>query len=438
MTALACIIRGMNPKKLARKVLPTKGIQLAEETYRKSRIYGLQARFGFPAHGMRVVAVTGTNGKTTTCCYINEVLKAAGYKTAMYTTAVIEIAGVSEPNKTHRTLPLTEQLLRFLKVAKKHKVDFLVLEVTSQALDQHKLVGIPVEIAVMTNLTQDHLDYHGTMERYAAAKARLFNSYMNPKYCVLNADDPRYDYYNIESAGQVVSYGRSLDATDRMTAVKSTKDGNTWKLTNANTNLDLTTKLSGEFNAYNASAAALVGQILEIKPAAIAKGLAALKLVPGRMESIQAGQPFTVWVDYAVTPDALQKVLQAGESASDGKVHIVFGATGDRDREKRPIMGKIAANYANKIYLTNDETYTEDPEAIRQAVYEGILAAGGVKKVKVIADRKLAIQTAFKAAKPGDVVILAGIGHQDSRNMGGSNVPWDERVIAHDLLKKLK
>jgi UDP-N-acetylmuramyl-tripeptide synthetase len=427
----------MDPKKLARKVLPKKGIKLAEETYRKGRIYGLQARFGFPAHGMRVVAVTGTNGKTTTCCYINEVLKAAGYKTAMYTTAIIEVAGVSEPNKTHRTLPLTEQLLRFLRTAKRHKVDFIVLEVTSQALDQHKLVGIPVEIAVMTNLTQDHLDYHRTMERYAAAKARLFNNYMNPDYCVLNADDQWYDFFSVESAGQVVSYGQGIDAAQRIKGVKQSTEGSSWRLANGSSDLELSTHLSGEFNVYNASAAVTVGQVLGLKPSAIAKGVAALKLVPGRMESVDAGQPFTVWLDYAVTPDALQKVLQAGDRVGSGKVHIVFGATGDRDREKRPIMGKIAAEYADKIYLTNDETYTEDPEAIRQAVYEGILAADGHKKAKVIADRKLAIQTAFQAAKPGDVVILAGIGHQDSRNMGGQNMPWDERQIAKGLLKKL-
>jgi UDP-N-acetylmuramoyl-L-alanyl-D-glutamate--2,6-diaminopimelate ligase len=195
--------------------------------------------------------------------------------------------------------------------------------------------------------------------------------------------------------------------------------------------------LAGEFNTYNASAAAAVGLILGIKPAAITKGVQALMLVPGRMESIKAGQPFTVWVDYAVTPDALEKVLKAGKAAASGKVHIVFGATGDRDREKRPKMGEMAARFADKIYLTNDETYTEDPEAIRYAVYEGIEKANGAKKTKLIADRKRAIQTAFESAKPGDVVILAGIGHQDSRNMGGTNVPWDERQIARTLLKKL-
>lgn len=425
----------MDPKKFARKVLPTKGIKLAEETYRRSRILGLQARFGFPAKGMRVIAVTGTNGKTTTCCYINEVLKSAGYKTAMYTTATIELAGTSQANKTHRTLPLTEQLLRFLRSAKKAKVDFVVLEVTSQALHQHKLVGIPIEVAVLTNLTQDHLDYHQTMQRYAAAKARLFNHYMKPTYCILNADDKRYDFFNLESTGQVVSYGQSSDATERIRSVKQGSTGSSWKLMNGAKALELATTMAGEFNVYNASAAAAVGITLDLKPAAIIKGIQALKLVPGRMESIEAGQPFRVWVDYAVTPDALEKVLQAAQEGATGNVHIVFGATGDRDREKRPIMGEVAAKNADKIYLTNDETYTEDPEAIRNAVYEGIKKGNGDKKTKVIADRKRAIQTAFEAAKPGDVVILAGIGHQDSRNMGGKNIPWDERQVARTLLK---
>lgn len=432
------ILERMNPKRIVRKVLPTKGIKLAEETYRRSRILGLQARFGFPAKGMRVIAVTGTNGKTTTCCYINEVLKAAGYKTAMYTTAVIELSGKAEANKTHRTLPLTEQLLRFLRAAKRDKVDFVVLETTSQGLHQHKLTGIPVEIAVMTNLTQDHLDYHRTMQRYAEAKARLFNQYMKPSYCVLNADDEWYDFFNLQAAGQVLSYGQSPDATERIKRLKPGVDGSTWQLTSGDKVLDLVTNLAGEFNVYNATAAATVGMIVGLKPAAIAKGVKALRLVPGRMETINAGQDFTVWVDYAVTPDALEKVLQAGKAAASGKVHIVFGATGDRDQEKRPLMGQIAAKNADKIYLTNDETYTEDPDAIRDAVYEGIEKAGGTKKTKVIADRKLAIQTAFKQSKTGDVVILAGIGHQDSRNMGGKNIPWDEREVAKQLLSQLK
>lgn len=426
----------MHPKKLARKVLPKKGIKLAEETYRKTRIYSLQAGFGFPAKGMRVIAVTGTNGKTTTCCYINEVLKAGGHKTAMYTTAVIELAGKAEPNRTHRTLPLTVQLLRFLKAAKKADVDFVVLEVTSQALDQHKLTGIPVEVAVLTNLTQDHLDYHRTMDRYAAAKAKLFNDYMKPGYCVLNADDERYDYFLLESIGQVVSYGTSGDSTERITGVKQDKKGSSWQLKSGKTTMALSTSLVGVFNVYNASAAAAAGLILGIDTKAIEKGIGALKQVAGRMESIEAGQNFTVWVDFAVTPDALKQVLIAAKSVATGKVRIVFGATGDRDKEKRPHMGEVAAKHADYIYLTDDETYTEDPETIRAAVLDGITQSGGNEKTTVIPDRKKAIKAAFKVAKKGDVVILAGIGHEDSRNMGGKLIPWDERKIARELLKK--
>jgi UDP-N-acetylmuramoyl-L-alanyl-D-glutamate--2,6-diaminopimelate ligase len=425
----------MNPKKLVRKILPAKGIKLAEETYRKSRIYALQAKYGFPAKGLRIIAVTGTNGKTTTCSYINEMLKAAGKTTAMYSTATIEMAGKVEPNKTHRSVALTGQLLEFLTKAKKAKVDFVVLEVTSMALHQHKLVGIPIEVAVMTNLTQDHLDYHGTMERYAEAKSRLFNTYMKPKICILNADDEYYDYFLTESAGEAVSYGQNVESSYRIRNVTvGAKGGSAWQLKHGKQNLDLHTQLSGLFNVYNASAAVAVGVDLGLEPDAIRKGIDQLALVPGRMERVNAGQDFTVWVDFAVTPDALKKVLEAAQEVATGKVSLVFGATGDRDRTKRPIMGQVAAKCADRIYLTDDETYTEDPEAIRQAVYGGIKQARGIPKTKIIPDRLEAIKTAFKEAKKGDVIILAGIGHEDSRNMGGKSIPWDEREVARKLL----
>ncbi len=424
----------MNPKKLIRKVLPEKSILLAEEGYRKGRIYSLQARYGFPSKGMRVIAVTGTNGKTTTCCFINEMLKAAGYKTAMYTTAIIEINGKSKANKTHLTLPPTEKLLRFLRDAKNSKIDFLVLEAPSQALQQHKMLGIPVEFAVLTNLTQDHLDYHRTMESYAAAKARLFNNYMKPSFCILNADDERYDYFMIQSVGQVVSYGQNADSTERISRVNTIKNGMSWTLLNGEHPLDLRISLPGLFNVYNASSAAAIGLMLGIPEKTIIKGLADLKVVPGRMEDIDSGQSFKVWVDFAVTPDALAKVLEAGRNSVTGNVSVVFGATGDRDKGKRPIMGEVAVKYADRIYLTDDETYKENPELIRNAVFEGIKRARGETKTKVISDRKQAIKTAFSDAKKDDIVILAGIGHQDSRNMAGKNIPWDERKIAKNLL----
>lgn len=418
----------MNPKKLARRVIPKQGVKAAEEAYRRSRIYALQARYGFPARDLRVIAVTGTNGKTTTCCYINEMLKNAGYKTALYTTAVIELAGRSDINRTHRTLPLTGQLLAFIKKVKATKVDFLILEVTSQALDQHKLLGIPIEIAVMTNLTQDHLDYHGTMNRYAAAKARLFNRHTNPKYCILNADDQWYDYFLKESVGQVVTYGTSEEATERITNVKAGKTMQ-WQLADGRHTLNLKIQQAGLFNVYNASAAATVGMALQAEPKTIEQGVAAMKSVPGRMESVEAGQPYQIWIDYAVTPDALEQVLKAGREAAKARVLVVFGATGDRDRGKRPIMGEIAARLADRIFLTDDETYSEDPDAIRAAVMEGIVRGRGKSKTTEIADREKAIAAALRAARKGDVVIVTGIGHQNVRNMGGFEEPWNEREI---------
>jgi UDP-N-acetylmuramoyl-L-alanyl-D-glutamate--2,6-diaminopimelate ligase len=422
----------MNPKKLARKVLPHAGIRLAEESYRKGRAYAMQARYGFPAKNLRVIAVTGTNGKTTTCCYINEMLKTAGYKTGLFTTAVIELNGKRQLNVTHRTVPLTAQLVGFLKQAREGKIDFLVLEVTSQALDQHKILGIPVEIAVMTNLTQDHLDYHKTMEAYAAAKVRLFSDYMKPKHCVLNRDDKWFSYFHDRASGPVMSYGQAEESTIRMHNIELDPNGSSWTVHERGAELPLVTHLPGAFNAYNATAAACVGMLLGMRVDVVEAGIAALLAVPGRMEAVDAGQPFTVLIDYAHTPDALKNVLGAAREIAKGKVTVVFGATGDRDKAKRPVMGQVAAKHADMIFLTDDETYTEDGDIIRESVRKGIEQEGGT--YKEIADREEAIAAAFKAAKPGDVVVLAGIGHQDTRNMGGKLVKWDEGTVARHLL----
>lgn len=427
---------GMNPKKLARTLLPRRGIRLAEETYRKGRVYAFQAAKGFPAKGMRVIAVTGTNGKTTTCCYINEMLKSAGYKTAVFSTAVVELNGKQQLNRTHRTVPLTAELVGFLQKARAAKVDFLILELTSQALHQHKTLGIPIEIAVMTNISQDHLDYHGSMEAYVAAKARLFNGYSSPRLCVLNRDDEYYDYYRQQSVGEVVSYGFEPDSSLCITNAVLTPAGTQWQLTEHNMQTPVSTKIPGRFNVLNASAAACVGLLLGLSPEQIGQGIASLSAVPGRMQSVQAGQDFTVLVDYAHTPDALLNVLTAARGLTKGRVIAVFGATGDRDKAKRPIMGEVVARTADMAYLTDDETYTEDPDTIRSAVREGLGKAGGM--FVEIPDRREAIAAALKDAKKGDVVVLAGIGHQDTRNMGGKLLPWNEVEVAQQLLRLRK
>jgi UDP-N-acetylmuramoyl-L-alanyl-D-glutamate--2,6-diaminopimelate ligase len=423
----------MNPKKLVRKVLPKRGIKVAEEAYRKGRVYAFQAAKGFPAKNLRVIAVTGTDGKTSTCLFINEMLKSAGYRTAMFTTAVIEIDGKATPNKTHRTVVLTAELVSLLQKAKKANLDFVVLEVTSMALHQHKLIGIPIEVAVMTNLTPEHLDYHKTMEHYAAAKARLFNNYMKPKHVVLNRDDEWYDFFRGRAVGQVMSYGEHKDSTSRISNVATSDTGSTWTLTAQNNKYALKTSMPGKFNVLNATAAACAGLAVGMTPEQLVRGVAALKVVPGRMELVDAGQPFTVLVDYAVTAEALHNVLTAARGMVKGRVISVFGATGDRDKAKRPVMGQVAAKDADYVFLTDDETYTEDPDTIRAAVRAGLESAKG--KFIEVADRREAIKQAFAYAKKGDIVVLTGIGHQDSRNMGGKLIPWDERQVARELLR---
>ncbi len=428
----------MNPKKIVRVVLPGSSVKTAEETYRKSRIKALQMRYGYPARDLRIIAVTGTNGKTTTCAFINEMLKSAGYRTAMFTTAAVEVDGEHDLNKRHTTVPVTAELLSFFKDAQDKEVDYVVLEVTSHALHQHKLLDIPIEVAVMTNLSQDHLDYHGTMDEYAAMKARLFNSYLKPTYCVLNHDDPRYTYYEKQSIGLVDSYGTNRGCSVQFKDVRTTTDGSRFTLASEGETVGTRIRLAGEFNIYNAVAAATVGKVLGLSLKQIAKGVETLNGVAGRMQSIEAGQNFTVFVDYAVTPDAIEQALLSLKQRTKGKVHIVFGATGNRDKDKRPKMGKAAAQHADFIYLTDDETYTEDAAEIRAQVMKGIKAAKGKSKTQEIGDRKKAIQAALKAAKKGDIVYITGIGHQDSRNMGGNLEPWNEAEVITKLLKNNK
>ena len=425
----------MNPKKVVRRIVPKQGVKLAEESYRRGRLLVTQARYRFPARDLRIIVVTGTNGKTTTAMFINAMLKSAGYRTAMLTTAVYEMDGVARINHNHRTVPVTGELFAFFSEARKKQVDFVVMEATSQALHQHKLRGLPVEVAVMTNLTQDHLDYHGTMHNYALAKSRLFSRYMNPNYVVLNRDDEWYEFFRKRSVGVVSTYGESKDSDVRVSSVKQTPDGSSFSLSIDGAKQQASVKLPGLFNVYNAAAAAGVGQWLGLSASQIVKGLKQLELTPGRMESIEAGQSYRVIVDYAVTPDALQNVLEALRLTTKGRLIIVFGATGDRDKSKRPIMGEVVAKLADRIYLTDDETYTENPAKIRAAVMKGIKKAKGASKTVEVDDRRDAIRQAFTEAKKGDTVLLAGIGHQNARNMGGKDEPWDERDIARKLLK---
>jgi len=427
----------MNPKKLLRKVAPKKLIALSEETYRKTRVAGSHLRFRLPTRGLRVIAITGTNGKTTTCNFLNDVLRHAGYSTAMFTTAVVEMAGQRTANTIHRTVPHTKELFQFLADANDHNVDFVILETTSHALHQHKVWGIPIEIAVMTNLSQDHLDYHGTMEKYAESKARLFSGYMNPKTCILNADDEWFDYYKKKSVGRILTYGKSKNADMRISTLKLSGEGITLRLDTNDYSIVTSAPVIGEFNGYNLTAVATIAHSIGIAPDEIKKAIASVQDVPGRMELIRSSQGFTAVIDYAHGPDALEKALEALQATAKGKVSVVFGATGERDTSKRPIMGKVVAKNADNIYLTDDETYSEDSDTIRQEVMVGIKTGGGVSKTTEIADRYSAIKQALSDAKKGDMILIAGLGHQDYRAMNEGNIPWQETEVVRNILKEI-
>lgn len=428
-------------EKLARGVrtyLPKSVTSQVEEVYRRGRIYALSARYAFPARQLRVIAVTGTNGKTTTANYLNEILKTQGYRTALFTTAVIEIAGVQTLNELNATVASTAHMQEFFRDAKNAGVDFVILEITSHSLMQHKLDGVPIECAIMTNLTQDHLDYHGTMEAYAAAKGRLFAK--RPRYIVLNHDDEWFSYFDeFEASEQKITYGTDAAAEARISQVKLYKKGSEARvIIDHQTQLELATALPGKFNVYNMTAAAAAGYLFHVDLEAIAEGIANLEAIPGRFERVEVEKPYDVVVDYAHTPDALEQLLEATKSITKNRVILVFGATGDRDKGKRPIMGEIAARLADRIILTDEESYNEDPVQIRQMVMEGIVSAGGEAKTEEIDDRRDAIAKALKIARKNDTILITGMGHERFRIIGGERLPWNDADVVRELVTKKK
>lgn len=419
-----------------RSVLPSQAVHLLENVYRKTRIQLLSARYGWPARGLRVIAVTGTNGKTTTANYINEILKQAGYKTAMFTTAVIEVAGESKINDLNATVASVSRMQQFLNEARRSKVDFVILEVTSHSLHQHKLDGVPIEAAVMTNLTQDHLDYHKTMEKYAAAKGLLFAR--NPRYIVLNRDDDWFDYFDKYLAEeQKITYGKSEDADVRISDIKLYKKGSEAVLAfDHQEKSQLATYLPGEYNVFNMAAAASICYVLGVSMSDIKNGIASLEGIPGRFERATKDETYEVIVDYAHTPDALEKLLEATRNITKKRIILVFGACGDRDALKRPIMGKIAAKLADEIILTDEESYNENPDKIRRDIYAGIEESKATNKTTEIADRREAIRHALNIAKKDDTILITGMGHEQFRIINGEKLPWNDTNIVREIISE--
>lgn len=424
-------------KRAVKKLLPDGARRKVANLYHLFEAIAANIRYGFPARGMKVVMVTGTNGKTTTATFVASVLKAQGMKVGVMTTAYFEINNQRFDRYQNETVLPAKKLQQKLLEMKKHGVEVVVLEVTSHGLEQHRVWGVPCEVAVMTNLTQDHLDYHGTMERYAAAKAKLFAA--RPRFVVLNHDDDWFDYFDQFPPGeQSMTYGTHVDADCRLMSANLHREGSKVEVEiDHQTRLSLVIHLPGKFNVYNAMAAAATGYVLHVHTSAIEEGIEAVKTIAGRQQRIDEGQAFDVLVDYAHSPDALEQLLGSIKQLSKHRLIAVFGSAGGRDKEKRPLMGEVAARYADRIIITDDETYgkDEDPATIRRMILSGIKKAGADAKTEEIADRRAAIEKALSIARRGDTVVLAGMGHEQFRVINGERTAWSDADVARELLR---
>ena len=431
----------MKPRTFIKSLIPTLLFRQVEPYGHWTEAVIAQNKFRFPAKNLNVVGVTGTDGKTTTCQLIASVLRAGGKKTAYITTTSVDYGDGKgdQPNPTSHGLTTgnANELASLIDTIKQNGVEWLVLEVSSHALNQRRVWGIPFTIGVMTNMSPEHLDYHQTFKNYRLAKEKLFKLVSANRrglgIGVINADDATAPFFK-KHVKKTVMYG--VKKGDMLAKdIQSSLNGNQFTVSVEGKNHTFSTNLIGDFNVYNALAAISVGRSAGLSWQDIQLGINAIKHVSGRMMPVKAGQPFDVLIDYAVTPGALQNVLTTIRNVADtGKIHIVFGATGDRDKTKRPAMGRVTSELADYVYLTDDETYTEDASQIRSEVLGGVIGSDK-DKVSEYDDRERAISTALSNAKKGDIVIIAGIGHQTIRNMGGKKMLWSDTDIVKKILK---
>uniref|UniRef100_UPI0004701B25 UDP-N-acetylmuramoyl-L-alanyl-D-glutamate--2, 6-diaminopimelate ligase n=1 Tax=Paenibacillus zanthoxyli TaxID=369399 RepID=UPI0004701B25 len=323
-------------------------------------------------------------------------------------------------------------------------VQCCVMEVSSHALEQGRVKGTDFRTAIFTNLTQDHLDYHHTMEEYRAAKGLFFSRLGNVispwkeerKYAVLNADDAASSYFTAQTAAEVITYGIDNEANVRASQISITAKGTSFHVDTFRGEADISLKMVGKFNVYNALAAISAALLEEVPLADIKASLESVPGVSGRVESVDEGQPYAVVVDYAHTPDGLENVLRTVREFAEGKVLTVFGCGGDRDRTKRPLMGKISAKYSDVILVTSDNPRTEDPAAILKDIEAGLIEDSvDSSRYELIVDRREAIVKAIDMASPGDVVLIAGKGHETYQLIGGAVLDFDDRIVAQEAIR---
>src|SRR5947208_7394879 len=397
------------------------------------------AFYGHPSRQMTLVGVTGTNGKTTTSYLIDALLRARGLATGVIGTIQYVLGDETRP--ASQTTPEALDLQSMLAHMRDGGVRGVAMEVSSHALALARADGLAFDVAVFTNLTQDHLDFHGTLDAYRLAKRRLFEllaeSPKPTRTAVVNADDPAGASMVRGLAVDVLTFGLGAGARVRAVEHRSSIDGIRMTVETPRGRVALTSPLIGEHNVMNLLGAVATGLGLGLEPPAIAQALAAVGTVPGRFEQVQAGQPFLVVVDYAHTPDALERVLTTARKLTRGRLGVVFGCGGDRDRGKRPIMGEIAARLGDRVWVTSDNPRSERPEAILDEILVGVRAAGAEPgRYAVEPDRSRAIHDALHWADAGDTVVIAGKGHETYQIVGSDVLPFDDREVARRILQE--
>ena len=388
----------------------------------------------YPARSMRVIGITGTNGKTTTSYLTRAILRHAGKKVGLIGT--IQIMIEDEVLPIHNTTPDVVELQHTLAMMRDKGMDYVVMEVSSHALDQNRVAGIEFDTAVFTNLTQDHLDYHKTLENYMLAKAKLFD-HVSEKGCkqgktaVVNIDDAAGATMLAHAECQHLTYAIEKEADLRATDILVHANGAEFVLHHESFGeMKLSLHITGIFNVYNVMSAVGAALAEHIDASVIKEALEAFTAVPGRFELVKAGQDFSIIVDYAHTPDGVENVLKTARKIAKRRIIAVFGCGGDRDRTKRPIMGRLAAELADVVIATSDNPRTEDPAFILSQVEEGVEEAIGTKHHELIVDRRQAIYRAVEMAEKDDIVVILGKGHENYQILKDKTIHFDDKEEA--------
>jgi len=421
-------------RKLVKAIIPKDMFRTIEPTGHLLEAMMWQVLYGWPARGLNVIGVTGTNGKTTTCFMVHEMLNKAGYKVGLMSTVGYGVGDNIRPQMTHMTTSGTRVTLQRIRALRRQGMKWLVLETTSHALAQNRVWGIPYTVAAMTNLTHEHLAYHGTFERYRDAKVKLFRLVAanrdGLRTGVVNADDPSAPYF-AAAVPKVLTYSTKAGRADLVAKnVRSTAAGSRYELRHAGRTIEMTVNLPGGFNVENSLAAEGVGLAIGLTDEQIAQGVAAVTTVEGRMTRIDMGQDFSAIVDYAHSPDSFEKLFADLKPKVAGRLIVVFGSQGvTGDKGKRAIQGRLAGEQADLVVVTEEDDRGEDGEAIMREIAGGAEKAGKVigKDLWLVHDRPEAMRFAVGLAKKGDAVLFLGKGHEKTiERAAGSEEPWDE------------